>query len=87
MLPSFPPTARMTDRTEQLLSEIVELHRRQLANQERALAGQEQAVALQQEAIARQRSALQRVWQLVILVLVLIAITYGISIIQWYARR
>ena len=82
-----PYSNRMSDRTEQLLTEIVELHRRQLANQERALAGQEEAVALQRDAIARQRSALQRVWRLVILVLALIAITYGISIIQWYGRR
>ena len=77
----------MSDRTEQLLTELVELHRQQLANQERALARQEQAVALQQEAVARQRSALRRVWRLVILVLALIAISYGISILQWLGRR
>lgn len=77
----------MSDRTEQLLAEISETLRRQLANQERALAQQEQAVTLQGEAIARQRSALKRIWGLVIVVLVLIAITYGISIFQWYGRR
>jgi hypothetical protein len=77
----------MSDRTDQLLTEISETLRRQLANQERALAQQEQAVTLQGEAIARQRSALRRIWALVILILVLIAITYGISILQWYGRR
>ena len=77
----------MSDRTEQLLAEIGETLRRQLANQERALAQQEQAVTLQGEAIARQRGALKRIWALVILILVLIAITYGISIMQWYSRR
>lgn len=77
----------MSDRTEQLLAEINETLRRQIANQERALAQQEQAVMLQGEAIARQRGALRRIWALVILVLVMIAITYGISIFQWYGRR
>ena len=77
----------MSDRTEQLLAEINETLRRQLANQERALAQQEQAVTLQGEAIVRQRSALKRIWGLVILILVLIAITYGISIFQWYGRH
>ena len=77
----------MSDRTEQLLTELVELHRRQLANQERALAGQEEAIALQRDALARQRAGLRRVWRLVILILALIAITYGLSIMQWYTRR
>lgn len=77
----------MSDRTEQLLADISETLRRQLANQERALAQQEQAVTLQGEAIARQRGALKRIWGLVILILVLIAVTYGISIMQWYSRR
>ena len=80
-------TPSMSDRTEQLLTEISETLRRQLANQERALAQQEQAVKFQGEAIARQRGALRRIWALVILVLALIAITYGISIMQWYSRR
>lgn len=77
----------MSDRTEQLLAEIGETLRRQLANQDRALAQQEQAIALQQEAVARQRASLTRIWRLVVLVLALIAITYGISIAQWYSRR
>jgi type VI protein secretion system component VasF len=77
----------MSERTEQLLAEIGDTLRRQLANQERALAQQEEAVAMQRDALARQRSGLTRVWRLVILVLVLIAITYGITILQWYSRR
>jgi len=77
----------MSDRTEQLLAEILEVHRRQLANQELAIARQEEAVALQRDAIARQRGAITRSWRLVVLVLALIAITYGISIVQWYGRR
>ena len=77
----------MSDRTEQLLAEISETLRRQLANQERAIAKQDEAVAMQRETIARQRSSLTRIWRLVILVLALIAITYGISIMQWYSRR
>jgi hypothetical protein len=62
----------MSDRTEALLAELVELQRRQLANQERAIAQQtasvaqqDASVALQREAVERQRKAMRIVWALV----------------------
>jgi Mg2+/citrate symporter len=43
----------MTERMESLLAELVEMQRRQLANQERAFAAQQEALARQQEASRR----------------------------------
>ena len=70
----------MTDRTETLLSELVELQRRQVANQERgiahqerAIAQQEQSIAIQVQAVARQRGALRIVWILLALLVPMIA--------------
>ena len=77
----------MADRTEQLLSDILEVLRRQVANQEQALTRQEDAIAMQREVVARQRKALRWVWMLMIFVLALIAIPYAISWGQWFARR
>ncbi len=59
---------RMTDRTEALLAEMVELQRRSLANQEAALEGQRQAIEAQQVALQRQRGALRVVFGLIALV-------------------
>ncbi len=65
----------MTDRSEQLLTELVELARRQLKNQEHAIAEQAASVELQREAVARQRVALRRVWWLIaFIVLAVVAI-------------
>jgi uncharacterized membrane protein len=52
----------MTDRTDALLAELVELQKRQLDNQELMLTRQEQAVARQQEAIRRQRKFNRLMW-------------------------
>lgn len=77
----------MSDRTESLLGELVDLTRRQLANQEQALAvqqrsieKQEQAVVMQAEALERQRTALRRVWGLIALILALIVIPWGLNV-------
>lgn len=51
----------MSDRTESLLTELVELHRRQVSIAEEALAGQREALAGQRLAIERQHAALT--WQ------------------------
>jgi hypothetical protein len=51
----------MSDRTESLLAELVELHRRQVAIAEEALAGQREALAGQRLSIERQQTALA--WQ------------------------
>jgi hypothetical protein len=50
----------MTDRTDALLAELVELQKRQVYNQELMMTRQEEAVARQQEAIRRQQEAIQR---------------------------
>ena len=73
----------MTDRTEALLAELVELHRRQISNQEQALARQEHAISIQQQAVARQRSALRRIWLLVAVVMILVG---GELLITWVVR-
>ena len=77
----------MADRTEQLLSDILEVLRRQVSNQEQALARQEDAIAIQRDVVARQRTALRRVWMLIIFVLVLMIVPYAISWSHWFARR
>lgn len=77
----------MADRTEQLLSDILDVLRRQLANQEHAIARQEEAITIQREAVARQRTALKRVWALLVLVIVMILALYAAGWVQWLARR
>ena len=65
----------MSDRSEQLLSELVALAQRQLSNQETAIAEQAASVALQREAVERQRVALRRVWWLIaFIVLAIVAV-------------
>jgi len=77
----------MSDRTEQLLADILEVLRRQVANQEHAIARQDESVGIQREAVARQRTALKRIWMLIILILVLISVPYAVSWSQWFGRR
>ena len=60
----------MSDRSEALLAELVDLQRQYLANQERALAQQSQSFALQQEGLARYRASVR-------IILGLIAATIG----------
>ena len=77
----------MPERTEQLLSEILDVLRHQVANQEQALSRQEEAVAIQRDVVARQRVAFKRVWMLIILILVLIIVPYAVSWVQWFGRH
>ena len=70
----------MSDRTESLLAELVELHRRQISNQEQALARQEHAISVQQLAVDRQQSALRRLWLLLIIVAIA---AVGLPIFSW----
>jgi type VI protein secretion system component VasF len=77
----------MPERTEQLLSEILDVLRRQVANQEQALSRQEEAVAIQRDVVARQRVAFKRVWMLIVLILVLIIFPYAVSWVQWFGRH
>ena len=62
----------MTDRFESLLSELVELQRKQLANQEVALARQEKALVVQQQAVERQRKAVRLTWMFLAVVLLML---------------
>lgn len=66
----------MSDRTETLLAELIEVQRRQLANQERAIAHQEQALAVQQAAVERQRNALRATRVLVVVLVLLVGAPY-----------
>lgn len=80
----------MSDRTETLLSELVDLHRRQVALAEQALAGQKEALAGQREslenqklAVERQKIALSRQRNGLRVVFVLIALILAMTIIPW----
>lgn len=77
----------MADRSEQLLSDILEVLRRQLSNQELALTRQNEAIAIQRDVVARQRRALRRVWMLIVFVLAIIIVPYAVSWALWLARR
>ena len=61
----------MPDRTEELLAQLVELQRKQLANQERAIAHQAQSIATQEKAVKRQASAIRLIWVVIPLVVLL----------------
>ena len=81
----------MSDRTEALLAELVELQRRQLANQEEALAGQRRSidaqassVELQRLAVERQRKALRIVFTLIAIVVFLMFVP---TLFLWFYRR
>lgn len=77
----------MPDRTEELLTELVELTRRQLANQERALARQDEAIAFQRGAVARQRRTLMVVWLLLAMALAVALVPLVISWMRWQGGR
>lgn len=81
----LPPV--MSDRTESLLAELVELQRRQISNQEQALARQDQALArqehaisVQQQAVDRQKSAVRRLWLVIVIATVVLA---GLPVLSW----
>ena len=81
----------MSDRTEALLAELVELQRRTVANQEAALAVQQRSVdaqagsiELQRLAVNRQRTALRVIFGLVALALVSLLIP---AVFAWVLRR
>lgn len=80
----------MTDRTATLLAELVELQKRQVANQESMMALQEQVAARQQEAIRRQQEAIRRqrkfnrsMW---IFTGVLVAMMFVVPVLNFFAR-
>ena len=81
----------MSDRTEALLAELVELQRRQIANQEEAIAVQRRSVdaqagsiELQRLAVDRQRTALRVIFGLVALALLVLLVP---SLLVWMYRR
>ena len=81
----------MSDRTEALLAELVELQRRSLANQEEALAVQRRSVdaqagsiELQRLAVDRQRTALRVIFGLVALALLVLLVP---TLLAWILRR
>jgi hypothetical protein len=73
----------MTDRTDALLAELVELQKLQVHNQELLMARQEQAVVRQQEAIRRQRKISRSMW---ILIGVLVSVMFVVPILNFLAR-
>ncbi|HEX8942122.1 MAG TPA: hypothetical protein VF785_03230 [Gemmatimonadaceae bacterium] len=73
----------MTDRTDALLAELVELQKRQVSNQESMMARQEQAAARQQEAIRRQRKFNRSMW---IFIGVLVAMMLVVPVLNFLAR-
>jgi hypothetical protein len=72
----------MSDRTEALLAELVELQKRNLANQEIAIARQQESIVMQAGAIERQRSALKRIWLLIAFVILAVV---GLPLLSWLA--
>jgi uncharacterized coiled-coil protein SlyX len=77
----------MSDRTEQLLAEILEINRRTLANQERAIARQEEAIIVQREAVARQRRVLRVLIPLFVIVFVVILVPWAMSVMLRFSQR
>ena len=81
----------MSDRSEALLAELVELQRRQIANQEEALAVQRRSVdaqagsvELQRLAVNRQRTALRVIFGLAALALLVLLVP---TLLVWMSRR
>jgi hypothetical protein len=72
----------MSDRTEALLAELVELQKRNLANQEIAIARQQESIVLQSGAIERQKAALKRIWLLIAFVILAVV---GLPLLSWLA--
>jgi hypothetical protein len=73
----------MTDQTDALLSELVDLQRRALSNQERALANQEQALVRQRAGVRRARTMLWLSW---ILVAILVASLFIVPLLNMIGR-
>lgn len=67
----------MSERTEALLAEIVELQRQQLSNQAAAIEQQRIALEQQQEAMRRQRQAIRVVLPLVVVAILAILLPYA----------
>lgn len=73
----------MTDQTDALLSELVDLQRRALANQERALAHQEQSLLRLQASARRARSVQWMSW--IVIALVVATLFLG-PVLNWIGR-
>jgi K+-transporting ATPase A subunit len=73
----------MTDRTDDLLAELIELQRTQVYNQELMMARQAQAVAAQQRAIVRQRKFNRSVW---IFIGALVVMMLVVPVLNFFAR-
>jgi uncharacterized membrane protein len=73
----------MTDRTNALLAELVELQKLQVYNQELMMARQEQAVARSAEAIRRQQKFNRSMW---IFIGVLVAMMLVVPALNFLAR-
>ena len=73
----------MTDRTDDLLAELVELQRTHVYNQELMMARQAQAVAAQQLAIVRQRKFNRSMW---IFIGALVVMMLVVPVLNFFAR-
>ena len=78
----------MTDRTDALLTQLIELHQRHLALQEASLENQRAALAGQQESLRAQRAVLarQRQWLPVLAGFIIVALAASLLpyFYQWY---
>lgn len=74
----------MTETTDSLLAELVELQRRQLANQERHIATQEEAVARMRKSIEANRKTQRWVWGFVVVIFLM---AYLVPLLNWLVRR
>jgi hypothetical protein len=84
----------MSDRTESLLGELVDLHKRHVALAEEALAGQRESIVQQRLAVERQKLALDRqkkglrvLFSLLAVVMLLILIPYAFSWFRYLGSR
>jgi hypothetical protein len=77
----------MTERTEQLLADLLEVQRRVLANQDEALAMQRHAVDLQVEAVARQRQAMRIIVPIVLVALAAALLPYAYRWVEFLFLR
>jgi hypothetical protein len=74
----------MTETTDSLLAELVELQRRQLENQERHIATQEEAVARMRKSIEANRRTQRWIWGFVIVIFLM---AYLVPLLNWLVRR
>jgi cytochrome c-type biogenesis protein CcmH/NrfG len=84
----------MSDRTETLLAELVELHKRHVALAEEALAGQRDSIAQQRLSVERQKLSMDRqakglriMFSALAVVMVLIIGQYAYSWFRYLASR